>query len=129
MEVWSHLGKINVVTLFLTHAYGLLFTRGDGNHLWNIEIITRGLRPLVINSIFHSWLPSPLVNNNPYAFVKSKVTSQCCSPFNKKIYAYTRLPPVPFQTFNQINFEVSKVLSLFSTCLNFHHPPQQNFPT
>ena len=63
------------VTLFLTNAYGLLFTSGDGNHEWNIEFITSGRRPRVIISIFHKWLPSPRVNNNPYAWVKNRVTT------------------------------------------------------
>ena len=36
-------------------------TRGKGNHLCSIGIITRGLRPLVIIPILHSWLPLPLV--------------------------------------------------------------------
>ena len=36
-------------------------TRGKGNHLCSIGIIIRGLRPLVIIPILHSWLPLPLV--------------------------------------------------------------------
>ena len=60
------------IVWFISFFFGMLFpysgfwvswntTRGKGNHLCSIGIITRGLRPLVIIPILHSWLPLPLV--------------------------------------------------------------------
>ena len=66
-------------------------TRGKGNHLCSIGIITRGLRPLVIIPILHSWLPLPLVvfhdtqnplyGNLPLAITKILMwLCVCCFP-------------------------------------------------
>ena len=46
-------------------------------HLCNIEFITRGLRPLVNNSILSLMITSTMIIlNNPYTFSKSGITSQ-----------------------------------------------------
>ena len=69
-----HFLKINVVIPLLEIVYGLL-SLVDGNHLCNIEFITRGLRPLVIISILSLVITTTTRNNNPYTFSKSSITS------------------------------------------------------